>query len=131
MRKQYVLIAFTFTLGCGQPSSSALNGETPPKIAYSIINAKDENGNQFYDVFVKDTSQIGTLNLYLKNKYNPTRMEFLQINYFSDSMIARTYFAKQFDKSVSEKEKDKIFRFYVANYKYNPASKYDTLVFEH
>lgn len=105
--------------------------EQAPSVTYSVINARNDGPNLNYDIYLRDTAAIGTLNTYLKNKYNGDRQSFIEINYFNDSLVARTYFEKQFDNAVSDKVKDKLFKSFIANYKYDPAAKYDTLMYEH
>src|SRR5579859_5190781 len=127
MKKRYALISSIFILACGQSSSTTSNETDVPDISYSIINARNDNGGQVYDIYLKDTAQIKTLNSYLKEKYNQGKRDWIQINYFNDSEVAKSYFDNQYSTTISDKEKDKLFRFFIANYKYNPATKYDSL----
>ena len=55
----------------------------------------------------------------------------IMINYFSNRSVAKEYFTKQFDNNVSEKEKDRLFKYYVAKYNLNEGSGYEGLSFEH
>ena len=136
MIKRFPIVLLLFAVACDQPSdrkkaNTNIDTSNTPNIAYSLINARTDNGGQFYDIYLKDTAQIKALNSYLKEKYGSGSGGWIQINYFSDSGVAKTYFDKQLDNNVSDKEKDKLFRSYIANYKSNPNTHYDTLVFEH
>jgi len=117
-------------ISCNQPITSN-EGENikEPAVTYIIINARNEN--QFYDIYIQDTSAIKALNDYLKNKYNGAHNTYLQLNYFNDSIVAKSYFKNQFDENLSEKIKDKLFKSFIANYKYNPSTRYDQLEYEH
>jgi len=138
MKKRYLIVLFLFISSCDQPSYP-IKGDHDKisdtakiqNVTYSVINMRTDNGGQFYDIYLKDTTQIKTLNSYLSKKYKNVSESWIQINYFNDSEVAVNYFDKQLDNEVSEREKDKIFRFFIANYKYNPATRYDSLVFEH
>jgi hypothetical protein len=137
MKKRFPVVLLLFIVACDRPIDRKIankkNADTSntPNIAYSLINARTDNGGQFYDIYLKDTAKIKTLNSYLKEKYGSVSGGWIQINYFSDSIVAKSYFDKQFDNNVSDKEKDKLSRVYIANYKYNPTTKYDSLVFQH
>ena|SRR5579871_6545481 len=137
MQRRYLIVLLLTISSCDQPTHTTKgDGKRPdtksvPNIAYSLINARTDNGAQLYDIYIKDIRQIKTLNLLLREKYNRDGIAWIQINYFNDSAVAKTYFEKQFDSNVSDKEKDKLFRYYIANYKFNPATKYDSLIFEH
>ena len=136
MKKIYSLAILCIMAACNpSPVKITANADTQapsaPDIAYSIINAKLDMGNRFYDVYVEDISKIKTLNAYLVEKYKKEDNTGIWINYYNDSVVAKTYFDKQLDENISEKTKDKLFKNYIANYKYNPSTNYDTLVFEH
>ncbi|HET6255316.1 MAG TPA: hypothetical protein VFE32_14640 [Puia sp.] len=131
MKRQYLIVILIFISACNRPSPSKLEESKAPNVFYLIINERNDNNGQIYDIYLKDIAQIQTLNSYLKEKYNKDKNSWIQINYFNDSVIAKTYFAKQFDNSISEKAKDKLFKSYIANYKFNPTNGYDTLVLEH
>src|ERR1700722_13367615 len=66
--------------------------EQAPAVTYSVINDRNDGPNLNYDIYLRDTAAIGALNTYLKNKYNGDRQSFIEINYFNDSLVARTYF---------------------------------------
>ena len=85
-----------------------------------MINERNDNGTKFYDIYLQDTGSIKKLNDYLRNKYNPDNKTWIEINYFADSLVARDYFKKQLDDKISEKEKDRLFKYFIANYKHNP-----------
>ena len=112
-------------------STSKALKEANPNVAFEVINQSDNSSNLKYDIYIKDTSKIKILNDYLINRYNPDKKLFLNINYFDNRKVAKTYFEKQFSESVSEGQKDKLFRNYIASYKYNPATGYDQLSFMH
>ena len=125
MKNPILLLLVCLAFGCDQPAPNK------PDIAYTVINARNESGTQFYDIFLKDTAAIKPLNVYLKDKYNSDHRTWIEINYYNDSTVAKTYFAKQFDPAISDKVKDRLFKNFIANYKFNPSTGYDTLVYEH
>src|ERR1700761_2603740 len=137
MKKRYLIVPILFILSCDQ-SSHEIKGDSDKmsdidkiqNVTYSVINMRTDNGSRSYDIYLKDTGQIKTLNYFLTKKYKNGSDSYIQINYFNDSGVAKRYFEKQFDNNVSDREKDKLFRFYIANYKYNPATQYDSLIFE-
>jgi hypothetical protein len=138
LKKRYLIVLILFILSCGQPShpgkgehDKILDTDKIPTVTYSVINMRNDNGGQFYDIYLKDTARIKILNYFLSKKYKKVSDNYIQINYFNDSGVAKHYFDRQFDNNVSDGEKDKLFRFYIANYKYNPATQYDSLLFEH
>jgi len=137
MKRRSLIVLLLYFSSCDQPANHTAaenkiaDSGNIPNIPYSIINARTDDGGRFYDIYVKDTTKIKTLNAFLREKYKMESAGWIQINYFSDSLVAKSYFAKQFDNNISEKEKDRLFRFYLANYKNNPTTKYDTLIFEH
>jgi len=45
--------------------------------------------------------------------------------------VAKSYFKKQFSESVTETEKDKLFKNYIAVYKFDPSTGFDKLSFLH
>jgi hypothetical protein len=119
-------------LSCSGPAANInQNNLTKPDVVYKMINTRSEEGTHFYDIYLKDTSAIPPLNDYLKIKYNSDGKSWIEINYFDDSAIAKDYFQKQLDNNLSDREKDKLFRHFVANYKFNPITGYDSLVSEH
>src|SRR6266702_2560019 len=84
-----------------------------------------------YDVYIKDATQIPRLNKYLAGYFKELGDKSIIINYFSNRAIAKVYFVKQFDDTSSEKEKDRLFKYYIARHNFNPSSRYDQLDFEH
>jgi hypothetical protein len=138
MKKRYLIVLILFISSCDQPShpikgdhDKISDTDKISNVTFSVINMRTDNGGQFYDIYLKDTAQIKTLNYCLSKKYKNVSDSYIQINYFNDSGVAKRYFEKQFDNNISDREKDKLFRFYIANYKFNPATQYDSLVFEH
>lgn len=132
MKKICSVIVVSCLFGCDQQSVPARqeNDKVPTNLSYSVINARNENGTQFYDIFLKDTAAISSLNGYLKVKYNKDHRTWIEINYFNDSVIAKVYFQKQFDNTVPGREKDRLFKHFIANYKFNPNTGYDSLSYE-
>lgn len=102
-----------------------------PPVAYEVINQPDNSANSIYDIYLKDISKIKILNDYLVNQYNSDKKMYLNINYFNNRKVAKTYFEKQLSESVSESEKDRLFKNYIAVYKYNPSTGFDQLSFLH
>jgi hypothetical protein len=98
-----------------------------PSIAYEVINSS----NSIFDIYLTDTSKIKILNDYLVTQYNPDKKGFISINYFNDRKVAKIYFKKQFSESVSESEKDRLFKNYIAAYKFNPSTGFDKLSLLH
>ncbi|MEO6850371.1 MAG: hypothetical protein ABI203_10980, partial [Mucilaginibacter sp.] len=94
-------------------------------------NQPDNSANSVYDIYLKDISKIKILNDYLANQYNTDKKAYLSINYFNNRKIAKTYFEKQLSESVSESEKDRLFKNYIAVYKFNPSTGFDQLSFLH
>jgi hypothetical protein len=137
MKKRFLIVLLFYISSCDQHSpraaveNSIADSSNIPNIAYSIINARTDDGGQFFDIYIKDTTRIETLNSFLKAKFKNIQAGWIQINYFTDSVVAKTYFSKQFASNISDKQKDNLFRYYIANYKYTPTTGYDTLVFEH
>jgi hypothetical protein len=137
MKKRNLIVFLFLIASCDSPShpittdNKIADSSDIPNVTYSVVNFRTDNGGQFYDIYVKDTTQIRTLNSYLKKKYKNASDGWIQVNYFDDSVVAKSYFDKQLDNNVSDKEKDRLFRSYIGNYKYNPTTKYDSLVYEH
>jgi hypothetical protein len=130
MKKAHLLLGL-LALSCGQQASSPAPESKAPQVAYTVINNSNKNGSQFIDIFLRDTAAIKSLNDYLKDKYNKDHGSWIEINYFNDSLVAKTYFDKQLDQTISDRAKDKLFKHFIANYKYNPSTGYDTLAYEH
>lgn len=131
MKNVHLLLFLILASGCGQQASSPTLETKAPQVAYTVVNDSTANRSHTIDIFLKDTAAIKSLNAYLKDKYNKDKSTWIQISYFNDSLIAKTYFAKQLDQTVSEREKNKLFKHFIANYTYNPSTGYDTLAYEH
>lgn len=112
-------------------SSSQVKTVDKPSVAFEVINHSDNTSSLSYDIFIKDTTKIKILNDYLINQYNPNKKTFININYFTNKKVAKTYFKKQLSESVSEDEKDRLFKYYIASYKFNPSTGFDQLSFLH
>ena len=132
MRRTLFLLPMLCYMACDQNADTkAPETMKAPDVAFQVINARADNDGQFYDIYLTDTASIKPLNDYLKDKYNKDRSSWIEINYFNDSIVAKTYFNKQLDNTISDKAKDRLFKSFIANYKYNPSTKYEKLVYEH
>ena len=138
----FLLIIFSCTNNSSTSSNSKLNQENKhsevkikpiekPDVTYQVVNQSDNPSNLNYDIYIKDTTKISTLNEYLVNLYDREKQAFISINYFNNLKVAKTYFKKQFSESVSESEKDRLFKSYIATYKFNPSTGFDKLSFLH
>jgi hypothetical protein len=138
----FLLIIFSCSNNSSTSSSSKSNQENKdsivkvkpiekPNVTYQVVNQSNNSSVLNYDIFIKDTTKISTLNEYLVNLYDQDKQVFLSINYFNNLKVAETYFKKQFSETVSEAEKDRLFKFYIAAYKLNPSTGFDKLSFLH
>ena len=77
---------------------------------YEIVKkGKDNRGltNQLY-VYVPKMENIKSRNNILFNEYRKSGVASLQIYYFDDKQVARTYSTKVFDKNISDEELDRL-----------------------
>lgn len=96
----FSVLAFS---SCNDTSSSAKAEKQSPQnivasvdtvgISFEFVNRKDENGIGFYDVYIKDTTQIRRLNKYLVGYFKNLGNKSIMINYFSDRSAAKEYFS--------------------------------------
>ena len=98
-------------------------------IPYEIINTEGNEIQLKMDVFVNDTSRIKELNEFFIKKYKTPNCSSLFISYFSNKKIAKIYF--DLINKGSEKESERLFKYYVARYNYNAPTGYDNLSFMH
>lgn len=108
--------------------------KTPaPKVAavsqdfYKIVRHAD-NQTEVWIKDRKDTATIKKLNAYLIETYNPYKKNFMDVNYFDDSIVAKTY--EEDIMKVSIKKLDKIDKHIIAQYGFNPNTTYDTFQFK-
>ena len=82
-------------------------------------------------IYIKDTSKVEEVNLYLIQKYNPNKDNSMMVFYFTQKGIGKTYLEKQFDENVSEEDKDRLFKFLFSNYTYNSSNGYEKMNYPH
>ncbi len=90
------------------------------KIKCEIIKKGHDNRgltNQLY-VYVAKISDIKALNKILFDGYKNTGIVTLQIFYFDDKLIAKTYSTKVFDKNTSERELDRMGKHMIGKFEY-------------
>lgn len=96
--------------------------EVPPenKLSYEIVSENKKGNTNRVIVYTTESTneQLIKLNDELLQKYK-TGTSILYIDYFNDKKVASTYFDKQFDPSVSDAEKDQLYKSYIANMIYN------------
>lgn len=114
------ILAIIILIGCGFICSSNKNTpettapEQKEQLNYEIIS--NNNGIVLF-VVTKETSdeKIIKLNNRLKDKYRKVNL----IHYFDDAGTATNYFDKITSSDYTEKQKDKMFRHYIMQYKNN------------
>jgi len=67
----------------------------------------------------------------LKTYYNPNSDKYLDIYYFNDKKSADGYLKNQLSDNISEKQKNALFKHFIARYFYNPSNKESGLAFMH
>ena len=98
---------------------------------YKLLNTRTKGANKNYDVYVADVNKISDVNKYLSAKLDNDHLEFFEVNYFDDPDVAKTYFAKQTNDKVSDHEKEKLYKNYIACFKHNHLSGFQQLSFLH
>lgn len=93
------------------------------KPTYEVITDGSQNALAKLVVYTpeKDDQKLIAINDELLNKYKASHSN-IYFDYFDDKGVAKTYFDKQLDDSVSESEKDAMFIHYIANMKYNTST---------
>jgi hypothetical protein len=99
--------------------------------AYKIANTRTKGANKNYDVYVADVNKISEVNKYLSGKLDNDHLEFFEVNYFDDPEVAKTYFAKQTSDKTSDREKEKLYKNYIACFKHNHLNGFQSLSFLH
>ncbi len=102
---------------------------TETKADYEVVNESAKGGLLTMDIYTPavSDSNIITLNDMLLEKYKPGK-EIVFIRYFDDKTIAKDYFKKQLDESISEEEKNRLYTHFIADMKYNTTTGYKQLV---
>lgn len=85
--------------------------------AYEVVTEGATGDIKNMDVYTaeKDANELIKINDKLVSENNQYPRLF--IRYFNDKAVAKDYFKKQADQSISEKEKDRLFTHYIADYK--------------
>ena len=98
---------------------------------YYIIEKKDnDQTNIRLYIYVSDVSKIKDINQLLVEKYNNDKTKYMSSYYFNKKGIGKTYMDKQVNENISDKEKDRIFKYLIAVYNFNPSNSYEKLEFE-
>lgn len=98
---------------------------------FTIEKENNDGANIQLSIYVSDTSKIKEINRQIINKYNSGKSKGMLVAYFNKKGIGKTYFEKQTNDNISEKEKDKLFENFIAEYNLNPQTNYDTLSYMH
>lgn len=128
----FLIVTFIFHSCSGNQNKNnnlQITDSVQTSIPFEIVNTEGNEVQLKMDVFVKDTSRVKELNEYFIKKYKTPYCSSLFISYFSDKKIAKIYF-NEINKGT-EKESEKIFKYYIARYNYNAPSSYDNFTFMH
>ena len=98
---------------------------------YDIEKEDNDPGNISLMVYISDTSKMRDINQGLVQKYDPNKDQYIQIYYFTKKGIGKTYLNKEMSQNVSEKEKNRLYKYFFAEYKFNPSTGYDALNYMH
>lgn len=103
-----------------QPQQQATEVPAEKELSYEIVSENKKGNTNRVIVYTTESTneQLIKLNDELLQKYK-TGTSILYIDYFNDKTVASTYFDKQFDPSVSDAEKDQLYKSYIANMIYN------------
>lgn len=112
-------------------STTTPNILTEFKSYYNIEKENTDQGNISLMVYISNTAKLYDINLGLIQQYDPKRDQYIQIYYFTKKDVGATYLDKQTSDDVSEKEKNKLFKYLYAVYRYNPSTGYDNMNLEH
>ena len=135
------LFTFVLAIGCNSRDSHCLHSSGKSAVteaekksirdSFYVVNSNTDGGNKNLDVYVMDTNIIDRVNEYLVPMVDDNSVEFIEINYYSNDTIAKTYMAKQLSDNVSEKVKNRLFKYFIAEYKHNHITGYKNLFYEH
>ena len=118
--------------GNGNENGSAANINTPIVDSFSkyyTIEYAKETVGYIVGVYISDTSKIKEVNNILVNKYDSDKSKPLTVQYFNVKGLSETYLSK-LDK-LNDKDADKLFKHFIAQYNLNPSTNYDELKFLH
>jgi hypothetical protein len=122
---KFVAILSLFLFGCG--GGNVTESVTKPKkaIDYEIVNEDNRDPIINVDVFIKDTVNLRELNEQLKEKYNPSKNKFLDLNYYDNEHVAKIFKKVIMDPNTSDKVGDSLVKHRLAIYKINPSTGYE------
>ncbi len=99
---------------------------------YFVIEKKDNDESDIrLSLYVSDVSKIDSINDFLISKYNADKSKYMEVSYFDEKGLSNTYFQKEADDNISEKQKNKLFKHFIAEYRLNPSQGYEKLNYEH
>ncbi len=126
-----IVFAIIMIISIFTPSGKKLSSSQSNTVInnFEIINDNEQNGNIDIDIYCTDTTIIYSLNNHLIQKYNTDKKQWMEINYFDNKSVAKTYMKDQMNPDISEKTKDSLFQYFIAVYKFNPFTGYDKLSF--
>lgn len=103
-----------------QPKQQTTEVPAEKELSYEIVSENKKGNTNRVIVYTTESTneQLIKLNDELLQKYK-SGVSILYIDYFNDKTVASTYFDKQFDPSVSDAEKDQLYKSYIANMIYN------------
>jgi len=113
------LINIFFLCACSAPVEN-------PSESYEIVRQrKDGTASVNMTVFVKTPSAetVKKINDYLVN-LSRNNYHYVNIDYFDDKLVAEIYFEKQSDPNISEEEKDRLFKHYIASMVLNKTTNF-------
>jgi len=96
------------------------NCQPQPKPIYEVINKRFDNRGlvNSLDIFIVGEAAIKGLNQILFEKYKSTGVASLQIFYFNDRAVAKTYSKKLFDRSTSDAEIEQMNKHLIGKFDY-------------
>lgn len=84
---------------------------------YEIVTDVANNGMKTIDIYTTEKRPEELIKINDKLVLNNNDYSVLDIRYFDDKSIIDSYFDKQMNESVTEKEKDELFKHYIADFK--------------
>ncbi|MEI8086946.1 MAG: hypothetical protein WCG93_12100 [Paludibacter sp.] len=98
------------------------------EIEYSDIDRPTQRN---LSVFISDTTKIKVINELLVSRYSDNKSNSMGFTYFDNKHIAEIYQKKIWDKNTSDIEGEQLFKHVIANYNFNPSTKYESLEYMH
>lgn len=105
-----LLVSFISSITSKAPTSRNIS-------PYEVVSEGGASDSHNMNIYTAEKNPAELIKINDKLIADNSQYLYLFIRYFDDKIIAKDYFTKLADESISEKEKDRLFTHYTADYK--------------